>query len=391
MTFLYLSPLSSSTLIEKIHHDSGVDPGYAIQKFNRLLAKGLQANGSNVVPLSAIPINSSKSKKIFWGGNIEKADGLIYKYIPFINIKVLRQACLFIYSFFYVFFWGLYNRREKAIICDALSISICIGAQLATKVNGLRSLGILTDMPGMMVFGNGKKKSLITTFNLWSLSLYTHYVFLTEAMNKVVNPGGKPYEIIEGLVDSSFSFDDSVKKDIPRTVMYAGSLHEKYGLKLLVDSFLSLDLEDVKLVIFGSGPYLKSLEDICKVTNKVEYRGLQPTELIVKAEQTATLLVNPRPSIEDFTKYSFPSKNMEYMASGTPLLTTRLPGIPEDHYPYIYFFNEETEDSFRMRLSEILSLPDEILSEKGKQAQDFVLKHKNNLAQAKRIITLVQK
>ena len=55
----------------------------------------------------------------------------------------------------------------------------------------------------------------------------------------------------------------------------------------------------------------------------------------VAEELKATLLVNPRPTTEEFTIYSFPSKNMEYMASGTPLLTTKLPGMPEEYHQYV--------------------------------------------------------
>lgn len=390
MEIIYLSPLSSTSLVERIHQKSGRDPGYAIQKFNRLMAQGLQANGASVIPLSAVPISTSKSSRLFWGAKKEKADGLEYHYIPFVNVKGIRQLCLFLYSFFYVLFWGIGKRKEKAIICDALSISICIGAQLATKLNGIRSVGILTDMPGMMVFGNGKKESIATKVNRWSLSLYTHYVFLTEAMNPVVNTKNRPYIIVEGLCDSSTTLAADCRKDSPRIVMYAGSLHEKYGLKLLVDSFLSLKPENAKLVIYGSGPYEKDLRSICESNDNVEYRGLQPTEKILAAERTATLLINPRPTVEEFTKYSFPSKNMEYMASGTPLLTTRLPGIPADYAPYVYYFDGETQEAFSEKMDEVLSLPDEELRAKGHQAQAFVLQNKNNIAQSERILKLLQ-
>lgn len=390
MTILYLSPLSSTSLVERIHQESGRDPGYAIQKFNRLIAQGLQSNGAKVIPLSAVPISHSKSGKLFWGSKTEVADGLKYKYIPFINIKGVRQVCLFLYSFFYVLFWGLTHRREKAIVCDALSISICLGAQFATKINRVKSVGILTDMPGMMVFGNGQKQSLATKFNRWSLSLYSHFVFLTEAMNPVVNTKCRPYIVVEGVSDSSIKAGRVATKRQPRVVMYAGSLHEKYGLKLLVDSFLALNPMNTKLLIYGAGPYAKTLEEICSEHNNVEYRGLCPTEQILEAERSATLLVNPRPTAEEFTKYSFPSKNMEYMASGTPLLTTRLPGIPDDYAPFVFYFDEESVGGFVNKLKEVLAKTDEELQAFGMNAQAFVLHQKNDIAQAGRILNLIQ-
>ena len=68
----------------------------------------------------------------------------------------------------------------------------------------------------------------------------------------------------------------------------------------------------------------------------VKYKGVAPNAVIVEEELKATLLVNPRPTGEEYTKYSFPSKNMEYMASGTPVLTTCLPGMPAEYNEYVY-------------------------------------------------------
>ena len=36
-------------------------------------------------------------------------------------------------------------------------------------------------------------------------------------------------------------------------------------------------------------------------------------------------------------QYSFPSKTMEYLASGTPSIAYKLEGIPSEYYPFIIF------------------------------------------------------
>lgn len=60
-----------------------------------------------------------------------------------------------------------------------------------------------------------------------------------------------------------------------------------------------------------------------KIDNRNKYFRVVPNQAVAEEELKATLLVNLRPSNEEFTKYSFPSKNMEYMVLGTPTLTTR--------------------------------------------------------------------
>ena len=122
---------------------------------------------------------------------------------------------------------------------------------------------------------------------------------------------------------------------------------------------------------------------------KIKFFGVVPNDMVVQEEIKATLLINPRFTNEEYTKYSFPSKNMEYMASGTPTLTTKLPGMPKEYYDYIYTFDQEDVESFKNKLEEILSKPSEELHKKGMDAKEFVLEQKNNVVQARKIIKLI--
>ena len=94
--------------------------------------------------------------------------------------------------------------------------------------------------------------------------------------------------------------------------------------------------DDIELWLFGSGDMEKDITDYCKSDQRIKYFGMVPREKVVKFEKKAKLLVNPRPTNNEFTKYSFPSKTIEYMASGTPLLTTRLPGIPSEYFDHVF-------------------------------------------------------
>ena len=110
---------------------------------------------------------------------------------------------------------------------------------------------------------------------------------------------------------------------------------------------------------------------------------------IVDKEQEATLLINPRPTGEAYVKYSFPSKTMEYMASGTPVLTTVLPGMPKEYHPYVYLLEDETAEGIAEQLKQILANSDETLFRKGAEARRFVLEQKNNVIQAQKILEML--
>ena len=175
-------------------------------------------------------------------------------------------------------------------------------------------------------------------------------------------------------------------------MIYAGGLYERYGLKLLVDGFIQADVENTELWLYGNGPFVESLNTYCENHPNIKYKGIRPNNEVVEAELKATLLVNPRPTQEEFTKYSFPSKNMEYMVSGTPVLTTILPGMPKEYYPYVYLFDKgETTEGYAEVLRNVLTLPNEELHEKGMKARTWVLENKNNIKQAKRIAEFICK
>ena len=260
---------------------------------------------------------------------------------------------------------------------------------LACKIAGIKSVGVVTDMPGNMAMDKPRDTGfkVADAINKRYYSSFDKYVFLTEQMSSVINTKRHPYIVMEGLVDGNFKILKE-DKESPRTIFYAGGLLAIYGIQMLVDAVKQLPCNDIQLVLYGSGKMVEALKN--ETDPRIVYRGLAPNDIIVEVERKATLLVNPRPTHEDFTKYSFPSKNMEYMVSGTPLITTCLPGMPKEYYSYVYLFDEETTEGYARVLKEVLSYSNEDLETKGRTAQEFVLSNKNNIFQAKRLVELIE-
>lgn len=388
---IYISALASERRVNQEYGDSGRNPGFAVQKFSRLIVKGLQVSGEKVFAVSNPP-NMTRVKLLVKSIN-EKENGVRYNYVPYLNIPIIRHICIFSYAFIYVLFWGIRGKKDKSIICDVLSISICMGALLASKINGVQSIAVVTDIYGMIIASG--KTSFISKLAAWLNSKYVSrfnkYVLLTEQMNDVVNPKGRPYIVMEALCDSALLQEAyrPIPKSHPRTVIYAGGIYEKYGLKMLAEGFIIANVPDAKLVYYGEGSYVEEYKALCEGHPNLEYGGVAPNEEILLEEQKATLLVNPRFTTEEFTKYSFPSKNMEYMASGTPLLTTKLPGMPKEYYPYVFLFKEETIDGFADAIRDALTQSESELLKLGESAKRFVLQHKNNIEQGRRISELI--
>lgn len=388
---LYISALASESRVAEVYHHTRTNPGFAVQKFSRLLVRGLIKNGVKATALSS-PANTARHGAVVSTVR-ESENGIDYIYVPFVNIKYVKQVCAFFYIFFYVLIWGFKNNEHKTIICDVLCISSSSAALLASKINRLTSIAVVTDICGLKEVN--EKKTLLSRFCTAINSTYSKsfnkYILLTEQMNKLVNPKSRPFIVMEALCDSELISEPSktIQKTYPRTIIYAGGIFEKYGLKMLADGFIKANVKDAKLVYYGSGTFVDEYKEMCKRNSNLEYRGVAPNEIIVEEERKASVLVNPRFTTEEYTKYSFPSKNMEYMASGTPLLTTKLPGMPKEYYPYVFLFQEETVDGYANAIRKALSHSEFELKSLGYKAKQFVLLNKNNIKQGRRIVMLL--
>lgn len=388
LKILYLSALSSERLINDIYAKTENNPGFAVQKFSRLLVSGLSKNGVNISTLTSPPVNKRYSKKIFISLSAEVEDGIEYNYIPILQLPILKHFVVFFYTFFYVLRWSRKEKGRKVVICDALAVSTSLGALFASKISSITCAAVVTDIWGLMVSAKSKLSVVPSRLNSWYVKKFDKYILLTYQMNEKVNPRGKPHIVMEALCDNQMAEIklDGIKKAQPRTLLYAGGIHERYGLKMLAEAFIRANIPNAKLVYYGSGPYVEDFINLCAQYENLEYRGVAPNSEIVAEELSATLLINPRFSTEEFAKYSFPSKNMEYMASGTPLLTTKLPGMPDEYYPYIYMFENESIEGYAETIRRIMELPESDLAQLGKNARDFVLTKKNQVYQGRRIL-----
>lgn len=366
----------------------------ASNKFHNLIMQGIYLNGNNVTSLSCRPISRKTHNKIIWFGKKEVLNNIIYKYIPFINIFVIKHIIVALYTFIYVIYWNSINiGKKKKIIYDAAYVNIIPSLLFGSIFFKTKKIAIFADLYSYMADVENINRKQNFTFRIIkniTKICYNHtdkYVFLSNKMNDLINKKAKPYEIVEGIVENdNETVNITVKKTKKDVIMYAGALKEEYGLKLLIDGFMKYRNDNSELWIFGNGNYIDEILKAAKVDKRIIYGGILRNADVLTKELQATILINPRPTCNEFTKYSFPSKIMEYMTSGTPVLTTKLAGIPEEYYKYLFFINNETVDGIATKINEVIGYGRKKLYEKGLKAKKFVYSKKNNYIQAQKII-----
>ena len=196
--------------------------------------------------------------------------------------------------------------------------------------------------------------------------------------------------ITEGDCHGLCPRNDSVVEGGERVVLYSGTLHRKFGVMRLVEAFSLIDDPQLRLVICGIGDSEEAIGLAARKDDRISFLGQLKRDEVLALQKRAAVLVNPRPGNEEFTKYSFPSKTMEYLASGVPVVAYRLAGIPEEYDGYLNYPENDSVDALARRIGEIAGLPAEERFAMGQKGRSFVLKNKNALVQTQRILELLK-
>ena len=383
---------------EQVQNDSKSGMQYAADKLQWSIVKGLdQIDGVDVKIANSLYVGSypKRYKKLiiptFVFKHSQKASNDInigfcnlsgYKFISryFSVKKVLKK-------------WAKEQGDEqKVLLVYALTTPFCqLAGYIKRKFSNIKVCIVVPDLPEFMHTSTLNKKSIYGRLKSIEISMIKKaikhidcYVLLTDAMKEWFDKPVK-YTVVEGISSGTSALDN----DMPRTktILYAGGIKREYGVVDLVESFIKVNRSDWELIIYGSGTAVEEIKEITKEHNNVILMGMAPNDEVVAKQLTSSVLVNPRKN-HVFTKYSFPSKVLEYMSSGTPMLAYKLDGIP-DEYDEFYYHIPETENGFEEALRHVMSLAEQERSEMGMRAKQFVLENKNPKCQANKIVELI--
>ena len=202
----------------------------------------------------------------------------------------------------------------------------------------------------------------------------------------------QPYCVMEGIASKPAEEGTAQQKDKKeKIVLYTGTLHRKFGILHLLQAFQMIPDQDMRLVICGIGDSEAEIKAAAEKDPRICFMGQQPRNEVLSLQRQATVLVNPRQNNEEFTKYSFPSKTMEDLASGVPVVAYKLDGMPDEYDEYIDYPTNDTPNALAKALCLIANMHQEDWRSKGEKASKFVIEKKNAKMQTQRILTFVKK
>jgi len=252
---------------------------------------------------------------------------------------------------------------------------------------------ILPDLPEYMGDRGGIRK-LLKWFDIkffyFLVKFFDYYVFLTDFMAERLRVSKDRYVVVEGIADyeprQNFKHSSYIK-----SFLYTGTLSKRYGVLNLVAAFSRLEDKSVELWICGDGDAKEEILAASKLDSRIKFFGQVDRVTSLNLQSAAGILINPREPDGDYTRFSFPSKVLEYMSSGKPVIMYKLDGISSDYDPFYISPRGLGVDMLLECMADVLTMNDEDLVKLGRNAQNFVFINKNPAIQTQKIINLFSK
>lgn len=252
---------------------------------------------------------------------------------------------------------------------------------------------IVTDLPQFMDLGQNKIKALLKKFDWISIkrmqNKFDGFILYASKMASFLHiPDGK-WMLMEGsynIADAELSLNIKKKK----AIMYSGKLDTKYGIPLLIDAFRSINDPEIELWLTGGGDAEDYIKENSIQDSRIKNFGfLANREDVIKLQHEATVLINMRLPSEPASAYCFPSKLFEYMATGNPVISFKLDGIPQEYYQYLILIEEENVEAIRKAIVDafVVAKHDDI----GNRAKYFICNNKTREVQSERILNWILK
>jgi len=338
----------------------------AANLFQRSLISALCLNGINVRIIGHIPESLwprgrflLKSTPEMLSPNI-KGDLVSYLNVPFLREKDIGRRYLKSLRGFCEKFG-----KPTAVFSYNTSTPIRVIGEYAQ-----RKLGI----PWVCIMADGEEPEGADGLVFLSWGKYSKSVQKT----RLHLDGGVPG--FHGPVDRQAKPKNSFKQ----TVMFAGSMGLHAGVDFLVNAFRRISNKNAELLICGKGKN-RYVEDAAYLDPRIKVLGAVTEERLDELFRLADIFVNSNRSTFPNNRNNFPSKVLEYLSYGKPVISTWTEGLSPEYRKILTVLENETPECLARAIENVLQWDAAQFIEFRKRAADF-MESKIWDAQAKRLI-----
>jgi len=283
-----------------------------------------------------------------------------------------KLAYLAEYATFFALASRALSKRERAEHFDLIVVhNIPEELVFATWPSKRRGASVMLDvhdpLPELFADKYGLRdgsrvKRLLERLELASCRYADHVLVANGPMEPRLISMGYPAERITQILNCPLSGGREEGETEPFVVVYHGSLFERYGMETVLRGFARAaeEVPSVELHLYGSdvdGRYVEHLKGIAQqlgIEKRVAFNGFAAPIALRRILAHADLGVSPmRRSCHIDLVY--PTKLLEYLAHGVPVLSVRTPALEAlFSNGEVYFYDNEDAEDFADALVRIV-------------------------------------
>ena len=338
---------------------------------NALLSHGIDTTVISLQPVSSYP----RSRRLFFrGADGALGDGAPCRQIGFINAGALKTLTAAFTSFFAIWRWARQHRGERRVMLfyNAYNPSAWVGIVAAW----LTRSKVITIVADVRVPGSGGGDASLLRRMEYQIAVaslrhmdaivpVTHRIAadLAASVPFLLLDGGVPDDMLAPLSAPALqktyegATDAGTPDGNPFVVLYAGSLSHLAGVPLLLQAFQRLEDARFRLWIIGGGELEPLVRHAAATDTRIRYLGKLSRPDLLATYTAADVLVNPHSTVLLTARYVFPSKLLEYLASGRPVITTATPEIAADYGDLCTVVDREEPQALADAIMSVAAMP----------------------------------
>lgn len=354
---------------------------------------------SRAVSMKPIPSFPRSSQLWVARQTVVAASGIELRLLPFVNLTPLKQVLVGLGVGWEILKWRLTRRTVKRGVVVTYNLSVPPGlcTYVASRLVGAKVVALLNDIdvPGQTVPATPLRR-----FDYW-----LHRVLIPRLDGRVVVADsiadtfakGRSYLRVDGgigveTLERMQRSHAAPPKRLGRIrVVLAGRLDETNGVKLMLGAAGLLLGDGYEFWIAGSGSLSEWVKEQAAKDARIIYAGLLSLDELYSLYRSADILVNARITQELNTRFFFPSKLLEFMASGTPVISTCSGHIETDFGHALFLLREETSQALASLIERVSALPRDVRANVGEAARGCVVATRTWTIQGQRIADYLRK
>lgn len=174
-----------------------------------------------------------------------------------------------------------------------------------------------------------------------------------------------------------------------KRVVYAGKITPYGGSELMAKAFRLVEGEDVEFLVCGRGQ-CDALEQASREDERIKLIGFVDDEELHRICQKATIFFNPRDPGYSNNRMIFPSKILQYMAYGKPIVSTKTDGLSPDYNSVLQIAPSNSAEELAGEIRRTLDLSGEALGNLQERQHRFVTTQRSWKQQASKLLTFIQ-